>query len=117
MVEKKGSILFLNIVLSTLLLQINKISYILTSISITLKGVTMRITSKGQVTIPQELRNQFGLFPDTEVAFHIVSGMIVLQKVSGHKRGEDLIRRMSGKATVKMSTDEIMDLTRTNDSN
>ena len=29
----------------------------------------MRITSKGQVTIPQELREQFGLLPNTEVDF------------------------------------------------
>ncbi|MGA8810637.1 MAG: AbrB/MazE/SpoVT family DNA-binding domain-containing protein [Thermoanaerobaculia bacterium] len=26
----------------------------------------MRITSKGQVTIPQEVRERFGLLPDTE---------------------------------------------------
>ena len=29
----------------------------------------MRITSKGQVTIPQEVRERFGLLPDTEVDF------------------------------------------------
>ena len=29
----------------------------------------VRITSKGQVTIPQGLREQFGLLPNTEVEF------------------------------------------------
>lgn len=72
----------------------------------------MRITSKGQVTIPQEIRNQFGLFAETEIEFKVINDMIVLKKISGHRRASDLIRRMSGKATVKMTTDEIMDLTR-----
>lgn len=72
----------------------------------------MRVTSKGQVTIPQEIRVQFGLFPDTEVEFDVVNGMIILKKTSGHQRAKDLLHRMSGKATVKMSTDEIMNLTR-----
>ena len=29
----------------------------------------MQVTSKGQVTIPQEIRNRLGLFPNTEVEF------------------------------------------------
>ncbi len=32
----------------------------------------MQITSKGQVTIPQELRNKAGLLPRTEVEFEFV---------------------------------------------
>lgn len=72
----------------------------------------MHISSKGQVTIPQDLRNQFGLFPGIEIEFIVINNMIVLKKLSGHQRAEDLIRRMSGKATVKMTTDEIMNLTR-----
>jgi len=72
----------------------------------------MRITSKGQVTIPQDIRARFGLFPETEVEFDVVNSMIVIIKVSGHKRSTDLIQRMTGKATVNMSTDEIMELTR-----
>jgi len=29
----------------------------------------MRVTSKGQVTIPQEIRDKYGFLPQTEVAF------------------------------------------------
>ena len=31
----------------------------------------MRLTSKGQVTIPQEIRERLGLLPQTEVEFEI----------------------------------------------
>ena len=37
----------------------------------------MRITSKGQVTIPQEIREHAGLLPNTEVEF-IIDGDLVL---------------------------------------
>lgn len=72
----------------------------------------MRINNKGQVTIPHKIRIQFGLFPDTEVEFDVNNGMIILKKTSGHQRAKDLLVQMSGKATVKMSSDEIMNLTR-----
>lgn len=42
-----------------------------------------------------------------------MNDMVVLKKLSDHPRAEDLIQRMSGKATVKTTTDEIMNLTRT----
>jgi AbrB family looped-hinge helix DNA binding protein len=40
----------------------------------------MRIGERGQVTIPKDLREQFGLTPDTEVEFRVVAGSIVLKK-------------------------------------
>jgi AbrB family looped-hinge helix DNA binding protein len=40
----------------------------------------MRIGERGQVTIPKDLRDQFGLTPDTEVEFRVVAGSIVLKK-------------------------------------
>ena len=73
----------------------------------------MRITTKGQVTIPLPIREKMGLWPHTEVEFSIQGDTVRLQKVKKTPdRGEELIRRMRGKATVKMSTDEIMALTR-----
>ena len=42
----------------------------------------MRITSKGQVTIPIEVRQKAGLLPDTEVEF-VVRGKTVIVKKSG----------------------------------
>jgi len=78
---------------------------------------TYRITSKGQVTIPQEIRESLSLFPHTEVVFDIKNGFAVIRKADSKKkgtlsRGEDLVRTMRGTATVKMSTDEILALTR-----
>jgi len=75
----------------------------------------MRITSKGQVTIPQDLREQFGLLPDTEVDFVVRRNAIHLVKAKQSRkatRGEIIVSRMRGRATGGMSTDEIMALTR-----
>ena len=40
----------------------------------------MRIGERGQVTIPKDIREQFGLGPETEVEFRIIDGSIVLKK-------------------------------------
>jgi len=37
----------------------------------------MRITSRGQVTIPQKIREKAGLLPNTEVEFEYVRGKVV----------------------------------------
>jgi AbrB family looped-hinge helix DNA binding protein len=75
----------------------------------------MRITSKGQVTIPQEIRERFGLLPDTEVEFVEKNNSVQIVKSARHSkrtRGETIVRRLRGSATIKMSTDEILALTR-----
>jgi AbrB family looped-hinge helix DNA binding protein len=75
----------------------------------------MRITSKGQVTIPQDIRERFGLVPETEVDFVVRGNAIQLVKSKSSKRisrGESIVRRLKGTATVRLSTDEIMSLTR-----
>jgi AbrB family looped-hinge helix DNA binding protein len=75
----------------------------------------MRITSKGQVTIPQEIREKFGLLPNTEVVFvETRNGVRIVksEKTGRTKRAEALVGRLRGRATVKMSTDEILSLTR-----
>jgi AbrB family looped-hinge helix DNA binding protein len=73
----------------------------------------MRITSKGQVTIPQTIREKMALFPNTEVEFNILGDKVFLKKVkSGGGRGKEMVARMRGKATIPMSTGEIMALTR-----
>ncbi len=40
----------------------------------------MKIGERGQVTIPKELRDRFGLGPETEVEFRVVQNAILLQK-------------------------------------
>ena len=73
----------------------------------------MRITSKGQVTIPQDIREQCGFLPNTEVQFEVKGNNVLIRRVQGRsRRGRDLIRRMKGRATLKLSTAEIMRLTR-----
>lgn len=75
----------------------------------------MRITSKGQVTIPVEIRERAGLLPHTEVTFEFDGEVVRLvpakvKKTTG--RGARLIARLRGRGDVKFSTDEIMALTR-----
>ena len=76
----------------------------------------MRITTKGQVTIPQEIRESLGLLPNTEVTFDIVDGEARLRKVRTGKRlsrGDAVVARLrSAPASRKLSTDEIMALMR-----
>ncbi|MGA2951486.1 MAG: AbrB/MazE/SpoVT family DNA-binding domain-containing protein [Caulobacteraceae bacterium] len=76
----------------------------------------MRITSKGQVTIPVHIREQAGLLPETEVDFEYDGKVVsIVRAVSGRgiSRGERavaLLRAHPG--DIKMTTDEIMALTR-----
>lgn len=73
----------------------------------------MRITSKGQVTIPIAIRNQMGLLPDTDVEFVVEGNNVLIRKVAtSNSRGRRLVEAMRGTATTGMSTDEIMALTR-----
>jgi AbrB family looped-hinge helix DNA binding protein len=75
----------------------------------------MRITSKGQVTIPQEIRNRFGLLPDTEVEFVAKKNSVQIVKSTNPSRptrGRALVRRLRGRGGVGMTTDEILALTR-----
>jgi AbrB family looped-hinge helix DNA binding protein len=73
----------------------------------------MKITSKGQVTIPREVRDKMGLLPHSEVEFVVEGNVVVLRKVANtNERGKKVVDRMRGRATVRMSTDEIMALTR-----
>lgn len=73
----------------------------------------MKITTKGQVTIPIAIREQLGLLPDTEVSFSVRGKAAILEKVNGQtRRGTDVVERLRGRGTVKMTTDEILALTR-----
>ena len=40
----------------------------------------MKVGERGQVTIPKEIRDRFGLRPNSEVEFSLVNGAIVLKK-------------------------------------
>lgn len=72
----------------------------------------MKITTKGQVTIPQEIREQFGLLPHTEVEFEVRGDEVVLVRADSRRRGRRIVDRLRGRGDVPMTTDEIMALTR-----
>jgi AbrB family looped-hinge helix DNA binding protein len=74
----------------------------------------MKVTTKGQVTIPQHIRERLGLLPNTDVEWELRDGVAVLQKAGSgaSRRGRALVEQMRGRGTVRMSTDEIMALTR-----
>jgi AbrB family looped-hinge helix DNA binding protein len=75
----------------------------------------MRITSKGQVTIPAEIRERAGLLPHTEVNFEFDGKAVRIVRAHNRKdssRGSRLISHLRGRGDVAMSTDAIMALTR-----
>jgi bifunctional DNA-binding transcriptional regulator/antitoxin component of YhaV-PrlF toxin-antitoxin module len=75
----------------------------------------VRITSKGQVTIPIDIRKQAGLLPNTDVTFDFDGTyvrILPLVATGVGPRGKALLSRLQGSATVKMTTDQILALTR-----
>ena len=74
----------------------------------------MRITSKGQVTIPLDIRERLGLLPDTEVEFVVDGDGVRIVKAGTPKRtrGRDIVNHLRGRGTGGMRTDELMRLLR-----
>lgn len=71
----------------------------------------VRVTSKGQVTIPQDVRRRLGIEPGSEVDFEIDDDVVrLVRKPAGS--GAALVKKMRGRRRVSMSTDELMALTR-----
>ena len=77
----------------------------------------MRLTSKGQVTIPIHVREQLGLLPGSEVDFIVEGETARLIKTPGGKsRGREIVEHMRRhRGDADMTTDEIMALTRGDD--
>ncbi len=76
----------------------------------------MRITSKGQVTIPADIRERAHLLPHTEVDFEFDGECVRIVPAkarSSSGRGARLIAHLRGRGDIALSTDEIMALTRT----
>ncbi len=75
---------------------------------------TMRLTEKGQVTIPKELRDELGLGAGSEIEFKRSGSTLVIRKVtdSESSRGRKIVESLRRRGDVQMTTDEIMKLTR-----
>lgn len=75
----------------------------------------MRITSKGQITIPLEIRTRLGLLPNTEVEFELSGDQARIRKAApraGSSRGERAVAALRRTGDVPMTTDQILALTR-----
>ena len=69
----------------------------------------MRITAKGQVTIPQAIREQLSLLPNTEVEFIVEGQAVRIVNARGKRsRGKDIVNHLRGRASTTMTTDEIL---------
>ena len=72
--------------------------------------ITMRISERGQITIPQEIREKFGFLPNTEVEFVVEENAIRLVQISESRR--KAIEQIYGRKRFGYSTDELMKLLR-----
>jgi AbrB family looped-hinge helix DNA binding protein len=75
----------------------------------------MRITSKGQVTIPQDVRERAGLMPGTDVEIAIEGEVVTIRRAKrpGKKsRTAQMIERLRGSGNFGMSTDEVIRMMR-----
>jgi antitoxin PrlF len=70
----------------------------------------MRVTQKGQVTIPQEVRRALGIRPGSDVEFELDRRGARL--IVDRARAADEVARMRGAGDVELTTDEILALTR-----
>jgi AbrB family looped-hinge helix DNA binding protein len=72
----------------------------------------MKVTIKGQVTIPKDIREKLDIQPLSEVEFVEEKGRIFLVKKEPGNRNKKRFTRLRGSASERMSTEEIMRLTR-----
>lgn len=71
----------------------------------------MRVTTKGQVTIPRSVREVLGIVPETEIDFIEDHGRFYIVR-SDEPKITGKFKKFRGIATAKMSTEDILRLTR-----
>lgn len=71
----------------------------------------MRVTTKGQVTIPRNIRERLGIIPETDIDFQEDNGRFYIVKTTKPKVTQKF-KKLRGIATAKMTTDQILNLTR-----
>ena len=76
----------------------------------------MKVTSKGQVNIPQGIRERCGITSGTEINFTVRGEEVVItKKQSGTDQLDEWLRDFIGSGDTGMTTDEIMHMTRGED--
>ncbi|MGO8699737.1 MAG: AbrB/MazE/SpoVT family DNA-binding domain-containing protein [Limisphaerales bacterium] len=74
---------------------------------------TSRLTVKGQITVPKQLRDAFGWKPHTELQFlRLADGVKLVLPKQGTSRGKRIVERLRGAGNRTWTTDQIMALTR-----
>lgn len=74
----------------------------------------MKITSKGQITIPAEIRDECGLRPGTDVEIVSDHGQVILRKANPQTttKATHWLRTATGIARGRCTTRSVMQLTR-----
>ena len=72
----------------------------------------MRVTEKGQVTIPQSIRHALGIRPGDEVEFECEDEHAIIRRTARPERVAERIAAYRGAADAGLSTEEILELTR-----
>lgn len=76
----------------------------------------MKISERGQITIPKKLRDKYGLFPDSEVVMEPRDDGVLMRPLnSKQEQIEQWLGKTVGAGNGKFTTDEIMALTRGED--
>lgn len=75
----------------------------------------MRVTAKGQITIPQELRERYGLTPGSEVEVVAGEDGAIIRPAAGRGRGERLVAALRDRADAGLTAEQILRLTRGDD--
>ncbi len=73
----------------------------------------MKVTTNGRVTIPHDIRKQLGIQPGAEVEFRVEGSVVKMTPVrKARLHGRRIVEHLRGRGTVRLTTDEIMALTR-----
>lgn len=81
----------------------------------------MRVTSKGQVTIPRDMRELAGIKPNSEVLFSIEAGKLTIVPkdalVAAEERARltrflDALDKLEGTGDQELDADALMSMTR-----
>ena len=73
----------------------------------------MKVTQKGQITIPLPIRTEFGFRPGTDVEFVAEAGKVVLRARKGRQSpGDEWLKQATGIRRGKVTTAKIMKMTR-----
>ena len=72
----------------------------------------MKISPNGQITIPPDIQEKLGLLPGTEIQLEVIGDILQIRKPRTLSRGKQLIAAIRGKATSRLTTNDIMQATR-----